>query len=221
MAQYSIFDIGGCGCAQCNQTFNVQCGCTTALYTYGTLTISVYDSTGTTLLTSGTTATGIKTLSWAGSCNVVVKITGQSGAFAAFSQSLSLTSGGTTTLAFSPGTGRVCFGTCCEPIQATVTYVGNTGGPAFTCNLVYSGGNWTGTCTNAAGLTWTFVMSPAGSGSLVATCHGAPCGALNGIPCNATVTSVGCPEHGVFSMSGTWPIGGCANQLGILSWSVS
>lgn len=135
MSCFSTTDIGGCGCTTptCSQTFAVQ-GCNALAY--AGLTVSVYASSGGSPLASGTTSSlGKVTLSWSGSCSVYVTITGQSSRFAAYGQSLSLTTGGTRTIALTVASGYVCIVGCLVPTRSTLSLSASSGA---TASLAYN-----------------------------------------------------------------------------------
>lgn len=123
--------IGGCGCTTpITATFTVH-GCNSLAYQG--VTVSVYTSSGGTLLASGTTdATGSVTLSWSGAAgNDWVTVTGQSARFAAYGATTSITNGGSTTITLTPAAGYYCFpgSGCLLPLAATIhatdTLLGN------------------------------------------------------------------------------------------------
>jgi len=108
MACFSVWDIINCGCTtSCSQAFTVT-GC--GGIAYPGLTVSVYTSSGGTLLASGTTnGSGQVALSWSGSSGTYwVAITGQSARFAAYGQSLALTCGGSKVIALATASGYHC-----------------------------------------------------------------------------------------------------------------
>jgi hypothetical protein len=172
---FTLFGLGACNCANCTVTFHVA-GC--KLDTVDTLTVSVYDSTDTTLLASGTTSTGIVALSWAGSTGTYhVHVTGQNARFAAYNVSQTLTCGGTTGLQLQPATGYGCpvSPVCILPIANTLTCTFSVGG-ALT--LTSSGGMsaiWSGSFV-VGGFTYvinwdgTLTINVFLGGSPVATC---------------------------------------------------
>jgi hypothetical protein len=150
---YSLFDIGACNCpsSSCSQTFNVF-GCA-GLNASDTLTVSVFDSTGATLLGSATTSTGVATVSWSGASGLahIVTVTGQSSRFAAFSTTLTLTCGGTKTLGLLPAAGYSCVLGCTYPIANSInlsfpsmdlTVTNPGGGPAWSTTFTIDGNDY-------------------------------------------------------------------------------
>jgi hypothetical protein len=104
---YQLCNTSGCcpgGGGTCNGKVFHIIGCN-SLDLQGA-TVSVYDSFGGTLLTSGTTdASGLVTLSWSGSCTVYVTVT-YAPRFTAYGNTL--TASGTTVITLSAASGYHC-----------------------------------------------------------------------------------------------------------------
>jgi hypothetical protein len=116
-----VAERGGAGGGMCDVTFRVGC-CASGLYGGPTLTVSVYDSTDTTLLATGTTTTGSLTLSWSGASGIAhhVHVTGQSAGFNAYNVSQVINCGTTVGLTLTVATGYTCC-VCCEPFKLSDT----------------------------------------------------------------------------------------------------
>lgn len=179
---FGAWDIAGCDCgcgSACSQTFTVQ-GCISGL---AGATVEVWDSGGTTLLQSGTTnGSGQVTLTWTGTGSIVAKVTGMSARFAAFSQSMTVTCGGTRTLSLSAATGYSCCAACNLPLANTLFLTDSIVGAV---TLTHSGSTWTGTvvysypqCVTAlttcvaVSVTLTYTFQCTGSGSFSCTVSG-------------------------------------------------
>ena len=111
---------------------------------YAGLTVSVYDSTGATLLDSGTTdGAGHVTLSFSPIPGThVVTITGQSSRFDAYSQSLSLT-GSALTITLTAASGYECvtaIGGCLQPFADTLYASWNFSGTIYTATGTFNVG---------------------------------------------------------------------------------
>jgi hypothetical protein len=145
VACYNRWDIGGCGCASCTETFTVL-GCN-LLPAVG-VTVSVFASSGGALLASGTTnGSGQVALAWAGaSGNVWVTITGYSSRFNAFAQTVAIVCGSSKTLSLVPAAGYACDpgSGCFLPVKTTLFLSAGILGSA---TLAYSAitNDWTGT----------------------------------------------------------------------------
>ena len=145
MSCYTSTDPGACGCGggSCSQNFTVE-GC--GGLPYEGLTVEVYDSTGTTLLDSGTTdASGDVTLSWTGtSGSYVVEVTGAGARFDAYSQTLALTCGHDTTIGLTPASGYECCSGCLLPLADTLFLTDSVVG-GVTLSYDAFTGTWIGT----------------------------------------------------------------------------
>lgn len=160
MAGYTYGDMGGCNCPSSTfaQTFKVF-GCNSLAYQG--VTVSVYTSSGGSLLASGaTSSSGQVALSWSGGGNVYVTVTGQSTRFQAFGQSYALATGGTTTIVLAVASGYVCLPGCLLPVATTIHLSASSGA---TATVTYNGTYWTGPGT------YTY----AGCGSAGCGCAGA------------------------------------------------
>lgn len=119
---FTYWDLGSCNCTgpTFTQTFLVT-GCNAI--GYPGLTVSVYTASGGTLLASGTTdGSGQVTLSWPDTSPATrwVVVTGQSARFLASAQSLTMTTGGTTTIGLAIATGYHCLNVCLQPAKDTL-----------------------------------------------------------------------------------------------------
>lgn len=143
MACWGLWDIGRCGCpsGSCSVTFTVA-GCNAIVDAFDTLTVSVWDSSNTTQLATGTTTTGVITLSWTGTSGAYhVHVSGQNARFDSYDVMQTLMCGGTETLQLVPASGFVCITGCFLPLKTTLTLTDSVIG---TCTLTFSGINWTG-----------------------------------------------------------------------------
>ena len=114
MACFDAWDIGGCGCSSCTQTFTFR-GCNNSLLTGAN--VRVRASSGGTILTTGTTnGSGVVTLSWSGSNTVWVETV--SPKFAG--QSQTVTCGGSKIVSFNPASGYYCVICCAYPVPSTL-----------------------------------------------------------------------------------------------------
>lgn len=179
-AGFTYWDLGACNCSF-PQTFEVE-GCNSL--GYSGLTVSVYTASGGTLLASGTTdASGSVSLSWDGTSSPYVTVTGQSTRFAAYGQTLTLTSGGTTTITLTVAAGYVCIPTCLQPIATTLhlTYAGQaytlTYGAATVCSNPYQ---WTSAVVNQPNATVNSVNSSFNCTTITGSTPSQICASPNG-----------------------------------------
>jgi hypothetical protein len=221
--------IGGAGCG-CRQTFTVI-GCSSHPLTGHVL--NVYDHSGGTLLTTGTTdGSGVVTLTWNGSPSVFVIPAG--GRF--IGQSLTVSCGGSTTITFAiDTTNYACTSLCADPISKTLHLTDSVLGSA---TLTYAASQWSGTTTytypayggcsctaSTVTLTWTLDIfsnldcSWAGRIGISDACPG------NGRPVTFTFsgdTSYSLANSAIncspFNFSGNPQsnIGGCVSQVSLL-----
>jgi hypothetical protein len=109
-----------------SMNFVIGC-CNSAIYAGPTLTVEIWDSTDSTMLTSGTTTTGLITLTWTGSSGFYhVHISGQSSGWAAYNVSQLLSFGSTPHIGLTLASGYRCCA-CCEPV---------TIGSTLTCSFL-------------------------------------------------------------------------------------
>lgn len=169
-----------CGCegGSITQTFQLN-GCSP----YGLRSVSIYDSPGGSLLASGNTGIGGGiTLTWSGPTTIWVQPTGTR----LTGVSVTVVSGGTSTVNFGIASGYACFldNSCIDPVKTTLH----------------------GSCTN--GVTATLVLNPIGT----AWADGVKSWFLNRIrqlttafPCGSDVnnnfTSTVCPDSGTVSLT--------------------
>ena len=129
------------GAGTCCQRFTIK-GCNS--FALPGATVSVYDSSGGTLLAFGTTdASGNCSLVWSGSCTVYVTITAER--FTPYGQTLSLSANGTQNITLTPDTGYHCsivWTNCTWPLSNTLHYTNSFFGNA---TLTFSGNNCNGT----------------------------------------------------------------------------
>jgi hypothetical protein len=139
MSQFSTWDLGACGCPGTpqSQSFTVK-GCNAIVYPG--VTVSVYDTSGGTLLQSGTTdGSGNVTLAWTGAAATWVEVTGMSGRFNAFGVAITVNP---QTLQLTAATGYVCFPSCLIPLPTTLQLTDSVIGNA---TLSYNGSSaWAG-----------------------------------------------------------------------------
>jgi hypothetical protein len=145
MPTYSRFDVGACNCATCTATFKVF-GCAGILDTADTATVSVYDSTGTTLISSGTTTAGIVVLPIGTPAIKKIKVTGQNSRFLTYFRATASTVNCGDTLAVGGNfdTSLYCCSTACmTPIKNTLTASFSTGPVlTLTCDSSLNFNGW-------------------------------------------------------------------------------
>ena len=107
------------------------------------MTVSVYTSSGGSLLASGTLTGNTVELTFTGSSGTYwVEVTGITPRFNSYAQNVSITCGVTTDLTLTVASGYACAGDgCFWPIATTLTLTDSKYGNA---TLTYSGGTWTG-----------------------------------------------------------------------------
>lgn len=183
----------------CCQTFHAE-GCNGR--DIAGATVSVYDAMGGTLLASGTTsATGLLTPWWSGSCNAYVTATEPSGRLAGYAASLSATATGTTVLSLLPeASGYTCLASCALPLADTLHVTFPAAGAQ---TLTASAGVWTSSFTFSG---HAYVITLTGSSNAMAiTRDGVSCGTVFHV-----VTS--CPPS--FASTIILPTGTCKTELG-------
>lgn len=227
-----------CVSVTCSQTFHII-GCISR--SLPGATVSVYVSNGGALLGQSTTGTGgTVTLSWTGSCSVYVTVTATG--FVSYGQSLTLSTGSTTTITLSAATGYHCDSICgCSaPIPLTLqltdsvigslvlTYNGSTN--QWECNTTYNYAGYTAPspCNITCGAVSDLPISYSFSGTqcvlsmnLGSTGLSVPgcCPWLTSGSCISPQTITGtidCPESGAFLWSGSHNYSGTCDPLSYL-----
>jgi len=187
------------GATTCCQTFTVN-GCNSLVLSGAT--VNVYDTSGGTLLASGTTdAGGNVTLLWSGSCSCYVTATEATGRLTAYGSSLSLTANSTTVLSMLPAaSGYTCDSACTLPISNTLHATFPSAG---TKTLTFSGGAWTSSFSQS-GHAYVITLTVA-TNVMTITRDGVSCGAV-------TWSITTCPPS--FAATITVPAGSCNTELG-------
>jgi hypothetical protein len=139
MAQFSLFDLGSCGCPLTTYTFNAT-GCNSSVLQNASVTVT----NGVTNYTCTTNSSGVGTVNlppgpctFSAAASRFVTLTG--------SFTVAVGSPQTVSLAFSSTSGGLCRATCVTPILKTITvHLPAPYGPPPPIPIVYNGSTWTG-----------------------------------------------------------------------------
>ncbi len=186
-----IFAVGETGCS-CTCSSSVTCG-TIEVIGCGSLgvpnaTVSIYTSSGGSLLASGTTnSSGIVSLTWSGSCTVWVTASEATGRLTSYAATRTLGSGtNVITLSNADNSLYACMNCCAIPLKRILT---------FTSALF---GSWTGNWIDQITSGWT--PAPVHCPSCSVDAVGVPGFVSNPFPCLVMTCwafnpSTGCPAN--------------------------